>query len=122
MSAPGLKITNPYYSNVTFAPNVYQEYPKWIHMPGYKSVMVETREEEDVLRARPPVDKLAAPVLTEAFKQFKPENVHLAPTPAPNLVHDERSILFQVGKEHGIKIDRRWSTVRIRQELEKAKK
>lgn len=118
MSGVGLKITNFYYPNMTFTPNVYQEYPKWIHMPGYKSVMVDTREEEDVLRARPPCeDKLTAPVLREAIAAFKPENVHLAPQP-----HDERNALFQVAKEHDIKIDRRWSTIRIRQELEKAKK
>ncbi len=121
MSAPGLKITNFHYSNTTFSPNVYQEYPKWIHMAGYKSVMVDTKEEEDVLRARPPiVDKVTAPVVTEIVKtlsQMPPENFHASPQP-----HDERQALFQVAKENDLKIDRRWSTQRIRQELEKAKK
>lgn len=121
MSATGLKITNFHYSNATFEKASYQEYPKWIHMPGYKSVIVETSAEEEVLRARPPiVDKVTAPVVTEIVKtlsQMPPENFHATPQP-----HDERQALFQVAKENDIKIDKRWSTLRIRQELEKARK
>lgn len=121
MSAPGLKITNFHYSKVTFPQGEFQEYPKWIHMAGYKSVIVDTKEEEEILRARPlVVDKVTAPVVTEVVKalsEMPPANFHPSPQP-----HDERMALIKSAEGHKVKIDRRWSTLRIRQELETAKK
>jgi len=116
--ALGMKITNFHYSNAPPGkPYVYQEYPKWIHMAGYTSVVVQNAEEEAVLRARPPIgDKLTAPVLSEVIAEFSPKNIHDAPQPL-----DERSALMKVAEEHGIKIDRRWTTDRIKQTLEEQK-
>ena len=92
MSATGLKITNFHYSNTTFPQNEFAEFPKWIHMPGYKSVIVQTKEEENVLRARPPiVDKVTAPVIAEVIAKMPPENFHASPQPL-----DERNALIHL--------------------------
>ncbi len=53
MSAPGLKITNFHYSHMTFPEGGGTEYPKWVHMSGYESVIAQNAAEEAKLLARP---------------------------------------------------------------------
>ncbi len=53
MNAPGLKITNFHYSHMTFDQGPGTEYPKWVHMSGYESVIAANAAEEAKLLARP---------------------------------------------------------------------
>ncbi len=53
MNAPGLKITNFHYSHMTFDQGPGTEYPKWVHMSGYESVIAANASEEAKLLARP---------------------------------------------------------------------
>ncbi len=53
MNAPGLKITNFHYSHMTFPEGGGTEYPKWVHMSGYESVIAANAAEEAKLLARP---------------------------------------------------------------------
>ena len=112
MSAPGLKITNFHYTHTSFPPQTeYVEWPKWVHMEGFKSVIAQNAEEEAALRARQPGDVVKAvdpqPVIIEA-----PARTLSGP-------NDEREILFQIAAEKNIKVDKRWKTDRIRTTIER---
>jgi hypothetical protein len=118
MSAPGLKITNFHYSHMTLPTYTVHEYPKWIHMSGYPSVIAKDAEEEAALLARTPTsgdvtiqlqgaqaDAVAAPI------------VESGPTlQGPN---DERELLLKIAEEKGIKIDKRWNLNRLRATVER---
>ena len=120
MSAPGMKITNFHYSHMKMpdGPGGYVEYPKWIHMPGYPSQIVETAQEEEILRARPEINApVAAPAA--APKAETPAVAVPAPTKILSGVNDEREILLQIAKEKNIKVDARWKTDRLRATIER---
>ena len=119
MSAPGLKITNFHYSHMTVPTYTVHEYPKWIHMSGYASIIARDAEHEAELLARPPVsgdvsiplqgaqaDAIAAPIV-------EPPAILAGP-------NDERDLLIKIAEEKGIAIDKRWKTERIRATLDKA--
>ena len=53
MSAPGLKITNFHYAHIVLPVSQPTEYPKWIHMSGYESVIAQDAQEEARLLERP---------------------------------------------------------------------
>ena len=119
MSAPGLKITNFHYSHMTVPTYTVHEYPKWVHMSGYASVIAKDAEEEAALLARTPVsgdvsiplqgaqaDAIAAPIV-------EPPAILAGP-------NDERDLLIKIAEEKGIAIDKRWKTERIRATLDKA--
>lgn len=53
MSAPGLKITNFHYAGIHIPKGELMEYPKWIHMDGQPSVVVNNEDEELELLSRP---------------------------------------------------------------------
>ncbi len=111
MSAPGLKITNFYYSHMTFPQGPGTEYPKWIHMSGYPSEIAPDAEAEACLLGRPSKTGDVAiklePAKADAIAQ-------------PMAETDERAALIQVAKEKNIKIDGRWSIERLRETIEKA--
>ena len=105
MSAPGLKITNFHYSHMTVPTYTVHEYPKWVHMSGYPSVIAKDAEEEAALLARTPVsgdvsiplqgaqaDAIAAPIV-------EPPAILAGP-------NDEREILLKIAEEKGIEIGR----------------
>jgi len=52
MKAIGMKITNFHYSNTAFDKGEYVEYPKWVHIEGQPSVIVESAEAEAKLLAQ----------------------------------------------------------------------
>ncbi len=54
MSAPGLKITNFHYSHMAFEKGPFVEYPKWVHMSGYPSIIAADAGAEALLLSRPP--------------------------------------------------------------------
>jgi len=112
-----MKITNFHYSNASFAPYEFAEFPKWIHMPGYPSQLVETAQEEEVLRARPPVAEPAKPLAD--IKPAAPVSAVPAPTKVLTGKNDEREILLQIAKEKSIKVDARWKTERLRATIER---
>lgn len=118
MGFPGMKITNFHYSNgPAFKDNGYQEFPKWIHMPGYPSQMVQTREEEDVLRARPAKDEATKPLPP---LPVQPEVVVQQPaTQVLTGENDEYALLTQIAAEKDIKIDKRWNLNRLRAHIER---
>ncbi len=106
-----MKITNFHYANATFEkPAEFVEYPKWIHMSGYPSEIVQDREGEDRLLARASVSGDIAVTLEPA--------VSVAVAAAPG--DDGRAALLQIAKEKNIKVDARWKTDRIRETIEKA--
>ena len=118
MSAPGLKITNFHYSNTQFEPNVYQEYPKWIHMSGYPSEVVQDREGEERLLARPAVPGDVAVPLEPAKADATVQSIA---EPEIFINRDrEREVLLELAREKNIKVDARWKTDRIRETIEKA--
>ena len=102
MSAPGLKITNFHYSKVTFPEYKYQEYPKWIHMTGYPSVIAQTAQEEADLRARTPIQTQHA------------ELIEALPKPEP----DDKTLWIEIADKNGIKIDKRWGLEKIKAAVE----
>lgn len=121
MSAPGLKITNFHYSNMTIPTYEVHEYPKWVHMSGYPSAIAKNAEEEAALLARTTgsgditiqlqgvqADAVAAPIV-------EPPAILAGP-------NDEREILLQIAKEKNIRIDLRWKTDRIRATIERETK
>lgn len=121
MSAPGLKITNFHYSNTAFTPPAeFVEFPKWVHMAGYPSVIAQDAAEEAVLRARPiPSDPV------NALLQTPPETFHAGPpVPPPTTMlqgsNDAREMLWKIAAEKGIKIDKRWKLPRLTAEMERA--
>ena len=119
MSAPGMKITNFHYSHMKMpdGPGGFVEFPKWIHMPGYPSQLVETAQEEEVLRARPEKAPVVAPAIVP--KAEAPAVAAPAPTKILSGINDEREILLQIAKEKNIKVDARWKTDRLRATIER---
>lgn len=115
MGFPGMKITNFHYSNgPAFKDNGYQEFPKWIHMPGYPSQMVRTKAEEEVLRARPAKDGTPLRPL--------PVPQEIVVQPATQVLtgeNDEYELLTQIAAEKDIKIDKRWNLNRLRAHIER---
>lgn len=106
MNAIGLKITNFHYPDQVFAPpGEFVEFPKWVHMPGYPSVIVENEAEEAALRARPGSGGVVIVI-------------PVASPPASETPTDDRVALLQLAKERGIKADGRWKTDRIKAALE----
>ena len=123
MSATGLKITN-FHMLPAFPKAEYAEYPKWIHMTGYKSEIVQTAEDEAILRARAPVETQHSE-LVKKLAEMPPANFHAAPQPAdrsPVLAgpNDERELLLKIAEEKDIKVDRRWKLERLRNTIAKA--
>jgi hypothetical protein len=119
MGSIGMKITNFHYSQA-FPPRdpSLAEYPKWIHMKGYASEVVDNAEHEAHLLARPPKDGPALP-------EIKPE-LEVTP-PAPGTLtlqgsNDEREMLEQIARERGIKTDGRWNISRLRATVERETK
>ena len=115
-----MKITNFHYSHMKMpdGPGGFVEFPKWIHMPGYPSQLVETAQEEEVLRARPEIKvKVSAPIA--APKVEAPTVAVPAPTKILSGKNDEREILLQIAKEKNIKVDARWKTARLRATIER---
>ncbi len=106
-----MKITNFHYANITI-PKLEGdfEFPKWIHMSGYPSEIVQDREGEERLLARSAVPGDVAVMLEPAV------SVAVAAEPG----QDERAALLQIAKEKNIKVDARWKTDRIRETIEKA--
>lgn len=114
MGVHGMKITNFHYQQA-FPQTGYQEFPKWIHMPGYKSQMVETAAEEAVLRARPSLDEgQKAPELPQ-----KVAPVVAQPTKILTGENNEYDLLLQIAQEKNIKIDKRWNVKRLRAHIER---
>jgi hypothetical protein len=119
MGSIGMKITNFHYSQA-FPPRdpSLAEYPKWIHMKGYASEVVDNAEHEAHLLARPPKD---GPKLPDIQPEQPP-----AETKPPGEVlvgaNDERAILEQIAKERGIKTDGRWNISRLRATVERETK
>lgn len=119
--ALGMKITNFHYADTTFPKVDFVEYPKWIHMSGYESVIAQDAEEEAQLLSRPP----KAGDITVALKGAQAEAIAqpiTEPKKDPILTgwHNERAILLQIAKEKNIKVDARWKTDRIRETVDKA--
>ena len=102
MSAPGLKITN-FHMLPEFPKADYAEYPKWIHMTGFKSEIVETAEEEAILRAR--IADTAPTQHAELMNKI---------TEPP----DEKALWIEIADKNGIKIDKRWGLEKIKAAIE----
>lgn len=49
----GQILTNLHYPNMKTEKRPFVEFPKWVNMPGYESVLVDDAEAEAVLLARP---------------------------------------------------------------------
>lgn len=114
MSAFGLKITNPHYSNMAMpaADASVRDWPKWVYPDGPKSgVIVQNAEEEAAVLANP---KAPAPVIIEPV-------VVAAPAPVAILTgsNDEKTLLLALAKEKNIKVDARWNITRLRSHMEK---
>ena len=123
LSAPGLKITNFHYAHMKLpdGPSSFVEFPKWVHMPGYPSQLIQTAEEEAVLRARPEIKSEDVKKLPDA--PVSAPAVAAAPvTTVLTGANDEREILLQIAKEKNIKVDARWKTDRIRATIERETK
>lgn len=113
-----MKMTNFHYQNgPVFKPTEYQEFPKWIHMPGYPSQMVQTSAEEDILRARPSIEGAEKPLKP---LPVPPEIVKETPKKVLTGENDEYQLLVQIATEKNIKIDKRWNLKRLRDTIERA--
>lgn len=119
MSAPGLKITNFHYSNMTMPTANLTEYPKWIRMSGYAPIIAQDAEHEAALLAREPrsgdvtIPLQGTQADASAAEIAQPTNILTGP-------NDERDMLIKIAEEKGIRIDLRWKTERIRATLDKA--
>lgn len=82
-----------HYPHIDFPPYQFQSHPKWIDLPdGTQKLVQDEAEEEAVL----------AGARTRAEEQ------------------DERDALLQAAEVRGLKVDRRWSTERVRAALDAA--
>lgn len=80
-----------HYPHIDFPRYSYVEFPKWIDLPdGTQKLVQDEAEEEAVL----------AGARTRAEEQ------------------DERDALLQAAEVRGLKVDRRWSTERVRAALD----
>ena len=109
MAHPGLKmVTNLLHPMMLVEPQQnLTEFPKWVHMDGFKSEIVQTAEEEVTLRAR-------TPVITQHAELV---NAITPPVSAP-VVDDEKAILIEIAQKNNIKIDKRWGIAKIQAALE----
>ncbi len=114
-----MKITNFHYANATFEkPSEFVEYPKWIHMSGYPSEIVQDREGEERLLARSAVPGDVAVALEPAKADATVQSVV---EPEIFINRDrEREVLLELARDKNIKVDARWKTDRIRETIEKA--
>jgi len=128
MSAPGLKITNPHYANMRMPEpdESIRDWPKWVHMKGYPSVVVQNAEEEAKMLARPARDASEAPKpvapIPRAEPLVNPTKAGAAVMEPPRTLagpNEEREILFQIASEKNIKVDKRWKTDRLRATIER---
>jgi hypothetical protein len=122
MSAPGLKITNFHYSNMTMPRFEITEYPKWIHMSGYPDILAQDAAEEAALLARSPKSGDVAVQLVGAQAEASAAPMGDPPPHILTGTNDEREILIRIAKEKDIKIDARWKTDRIRATIERETK
>lgn len=118
MLVQGMKITNFHYTNTVFQPNEYQEYPKWIHMEGYPSVIARDAAEEARLLARKPFDPKDPP----QEQAQEPASNESAPTMVLTGRNDEKEILLQIAQERNIRVDKRWNMTRLRATIERETK
>lgn len=114
-------------------PYEYQEFPKWTRN-GKSERVVHSREELDALGEGWSDDKHVPPkvyVDSEAFQHYPKwvgdrlvhsaeEEAALAPAEPEPEQNDERTALIQIADEKGVKIDKRWSSEKIRAALEAA--
>lgn len=116
----GMKITNFHYTETTFMqPESFVEYPKWIHMSGYPSVIAPDAEAEAALLARPP--KSGDITIQLQGVEAKAVAADIAqPTKILAGWNNEREILMKIAKEKNIKVDARWKTDRIRETVDRA--
>lgn len=107
MSAPGLKITNFHYSNITLpkGPEGFVEYPKWVHRDGGHSCIVQNSEEEAAF-----LSSVNSVVTTPP----EPLPMPSAPTVTLSPDNDEKSLLLALAKEKGIAVDGRWKVDKLR--------
>jgi hypothetical protein len=122
LSAIGMKITNFHYAETTFMqPKEFVEYPKWIHMSGYPSEIVQDAEGEAALLDRPAKSGDVTVALVGAKAEAVAQPI-VEPIKNPILTgwNNEREILLKIAKEKNIKVDARWKTDRIRETVDKA--
>ncbi len=122
MNAPGLKITNFHYSHMTFPQGPGTEYPKWIHMSGYPSIIAKDAEEEARLLARDTRSGDIAIELQGAKAEAIAQPIVEQPTKILSGPNDEREILLQIAREKNIKVDKRWKLDRLRATIERETK
>ncbi len=122
MSAPGLKITNFHYSHMAFNNGPFVEYPKWIHMSGYPSIIAADAGAEALLLSRPPKSGDVKVELQSAAAEAIAQPIVEPPKHILAGVNDEREILFQIAAEKNIKVDKRWKLDRLRATIERETK
>ncbi len=118
MQAPGMKITNFHYSHMTFDKAPGTLYPKWVHMSGYESVIAQDAEVEAELLARPAKSGDVTVQLEGAKAEAIAQPVMDAPAPILEGVNTERDLLIKAAQDNDIKIDKRWTTDKIRKAIE----
>jgi len=107
----------------------YEKFPMWTHKQGEKSRIVHSQEEFDALgegwadaNHNPPKVYVDSAAFIEYPKMVNGVIVHSAEEEsalAPEQ-SDERMALIQIADEKGVKIDKRWSSDKIRAALEAA--
>jgi hypothetical protein len=112
-------------------PYEYQEFPKWTRN-GKQERLVHSREELEALgegwsdeKHNPPKVHIDADTFQHYPKWVGDKLVHsteeeAALAPVEPEQSDERTALIQIADEKGVKIDKRWSSDKIRAALESA--
>jgi hypothetical protein len=106
----------------------YQEFPKWTRN-GDKERLVHSREELEALGDGWSDHKYVAPKTIIEGENFQKYPMWVGSVLVNSAEEeaalgepdtDERTALFQIAAEKGVKIDKRWSTEKIRAALEAA--
>jgi hypothetical protein len=108
MHAPGMKITNFHYGDITFQqPGAFVEYPKWIHMSGYPSEIAQDAEQEAALLSRPTKSG-------DVTVQLESAKADAFVAPMGEAQDPERQALVELANAKNIKVDGRWSVKRLK--------
>ncbi len=118
---------------------MFQEFPMWVTNDACESRLVETDEAFIALGKGWKKPERAKPVPREKQAGFldypkwvggqivhsAEEEAALSPSAsagddAPQSGEDERTVLLQIAEEKGLKVDKRWSSEKIRNALEAA--
>lgn len=98
------------YFGLTFEPYVYREYPKYISVGTNRVIAESAAHERELMLGNEPK--------TEARVFQVTDPVKVSDGPLPAIPGEEKAVLIQIAQERNIKIDKRWSSKKIRAAIE----